>query len=193
MSLKFFNINGVKLKVTLSPEDAEKYGINISSSDYGNRHIRQAIRDILDEARAECGFSADGDKILVQCYPLPDGECELLITRLGVVSKKDRAAISSADGVSLMEHRRGVYRFLSFEDLRFAVRASHCEQRAADLYKDDLGRYYLHIDEEFTDGISEFEIFIEYGERMNSLPIAVLSEYGTLVRKDDAIDFILLE
>ena len=174
MSLKFFNINGVKLKVTLSVEDAEKYGINISSSDYGNRHIRQAIRDILEEARGECGFSADGDKILV-------------------VSKKDRAAISSADGVSLMEHRRGVYRFISLEDLRSAVRASHCEQRAADLYKDDLGRYYLHIDEEFTDGISEFEIFIEYGERLNSLPIAVLSEYGTLVRKDDAIDFILSE
>ena len=189
--MKFLNINDIKLKVTLSREDATRYGIDATASDYSSRRIRGVIRDILELASAECGFSATGDKILVQCYPLPDGESELLITRLGVVSKKDREAISGADGVSLIEHRRGVYRFQSWEALCSAVRVGARTDRAADLYRDDLGRYYLHIDEDFTDGISECEIFVEYGERLCSLPVSVLSEYGTLLAKDDAATYVL--
>lgn len=189
--MKFLNINDIKLKVTLDAEDTARYGIDITSGECGSREVRGVIRDILEIAKAECGFSADGDKILVQCYPLENGECELLVTRLGVVSRKDRAAISSADGVSLLEHKRGVYRFSAFSELYAAVRAGANPERRADLYRDDLGRYYLHTDEEFADGISECEIFIEYGERLSSLPIAVLSEYGTLVAKDNAIKYVL--
>ena len=43
-----------------------------------------------------------------------------------------------------------------------------------------------------TDGISELEIFVEFGERISSVPIAVLSEYGTLLAKKNAIDKIYL-
>ena len=146
---------------------------------------------ILERAEEECGFSAGSDRILVQTYPLPGGECELLITRLNAVSHRDRAALTSADGMSMLEHKRGTYRFSSADDLRFAVRAVYREGLDADLYLDDLGRYYLHVSEQFTDGISELEIFVEYGERLPAFPLAVLSEYGSLLVEKSAFDYII--
>ena len=72
-----------------------------------------------------------------------------------------------------------------------AVRAVYRTGVDADLYRDDLGRYYIQVDEEIADGISELEIFVEYGERLSSLPIAVISEYGTLLAKGNAFEYVL--
>ena len=188
--MKFLNISDIKLKVTLSEEDCRRHGID-SSGDYSTREVRYAIREILTRAEAECGFSAEGDKILVQLYPLPDGECELLVTRLTTLSRKDRDTLASSEGISLFESKRGTYRFSSSEDLSSAVRAVYRSGVICDLYLDDLGRYYLSLNEEISDGISEFEIFIEYGERLSSMPLAVLSEYGRCLVKDTAFDYVI--
>lgn len=189
--MKFLNISDIKLKVTLTKEDCREYGIDENKSDYSTREVRQAVRRILELAESECGFSASGDKILVQLYPLPDGDCELLITRLVALTRKDRAQLASSKGLSLMEQKRGTYRFYSVDELKAAVRAVYREGVSADLYRDDLGRYYISTEEEFTDGISEFEIFVEYGDRLAALPIAVLSEYGSRLVRSTAFDYIL--
>ena len=189
--LKFLNISDIKLKVTLSADDCREYGIEAVDGDYSTQSCRQAVRAIMERAERECGFSVSGDKILVQMYPLPSGECEMLVTRLVAVSRKDRAQLASSEGMSLIEQKRGTYRFYSTEDLIAAVKTVRRKGIKADLYVDDLGRYYISTEEEFSDGISELEIFVEYGERLSALPIAVLSEYGRLLAKSNAFDFIL--
>ena len=189
--MKFLNISDIKLKVTLSAEDCREYGIDTASGDFSTQSCRQAVRAIMERAESECGFSVSGDKILVQIYPLPSGECELLVTRLTSLSRKDRAQLASSEGLSLIEQKRGTYRFYSKEDLIAAVKTVRRKEVMADLYIDDLGRYYISVDEELSDGISELEIFVEYGERLAALPIAVLSEYGKLLAKSNAFDFIL--
>ena len=189
--MKFLNISDTKLKVTLSSEDCLEYGINVSRGDYTTRRTRSAVRRILALAEGECGFTSGTDKILVQLYPLPTGECELLVTRLTSLSHKDRELLASSDGISLVEQTRAAYRFADPKSMRSAVRAVYREGVRADLYRDDLGRFYLTLDEEITDGISEFEIFIEYGERLSALPIAVLSEYGECLAKENGFDRIL--
>ncbi|MBR2972475.1 MAG: adaptor protein MecA [Clostridia bacterium] len=189
--MKFLNISDIKLKVTLSPEDCRDYGIDTAKGEISTREVRRAVRVIIERAREECGFSVGSDRILVQTYPLPSGECELLITRLSAVPHRERAVLTSSDGMSTMEHRRGVYRFSSIDDLRSAVRAAYREDAECDLYLDDLGRYYLHVSEHVTDGLSEFEIFIEYGERLAALPIAVLSEYGTHLAGPHAFEYVM--
>lgn len=189
--MKFLNISDTKLKVTLSSEDCLEYGIDPSGGDYTTREIRGAVRRILAVAADECGFSSAGEKILVQLYPLPSGECELLVTRLADLSRKDRDTLTSTDGISLLEQTRGIYRFSDPESLSAAVRAVYREGVESDLYRDDLGRFYLSLKEEIADGISEFEIFIEYGERLSALPIAVLSEYGVRLAVGNAFDYII--
>ena len=189
--MKFLNISDIKLKVTLSPEDCATYGIEVDLSGYTTKEVRQSIRQILALAESECGFRVDSDKILVQLYPMPSGDCELFITRLSAISRKDRAVLSSADGLSLMENKRGVYRFDTADALFRAVMSAYRKGVASTLYRDDLGRFYLSLDEEVTDGISEFEIFVEYGERLTALPLAVLAEYGRVIADEKALDFIL--
>lgn len=179
--------------MTLSPEDCAVYGIEIDLSGYTTKEVRQSIRQILVLAESECGFHVGTDKILVQLYPMPSGDCELFITRLSAISRKDRAALSSADGLSLMENKRGVYRFDTADALFRAVTSVYRKGVASTLYRDDLGRFYLSLDEEVTDGISEFEIFVEYGERLTALPLAVLAEYGRLLSEDKAFEYILSE
>ena len=191
--MEFLNISDIKLKVTLSAEDAAEYGIDTSSGDFTGIEIRRAIRKILSVAESECGFSADGERMLVQLYPLPDGSCELLVTRLVSMSRRDRATIAESEGLSLIEHRRGTFRFDSKEELLRAIRTVRREDVEADLYRDDLGRYYISAREELTDGISELEIFVEFGERLSALPIAVMSEYGTLLARGNAIAFVMSE
>lgn len=189
--MKFLKISDIKLKVTLSSEDCREYGIDNTKGDYSTQEVRQTVRRILEFAESECGFSASGDKILVQLYPLPSGDCELLVTRLLSVTRKDRTQLALSNGVSLMEKKSGTYRFQSKEDLISAAKTVRRKEVEADLYLDDLGRYYISVEEELSDGISEFEIFIEYGERLRAMPIAVLSEYGTRLVESTAFDYIL--
>ena len=173
--------------------DLVEYGIDVKDGDYTTPKVRSAVREILTRAEADCGFCADGDRILVQIYPLPSGECELLVTRLAALSRKHRDAISSSDGISLLESSRTIYRFDSLDDMRSALHIASRPDATADLYRDDLGRYYLTLDEMLTDGISEFEIFVEYADRLSAIPLAVLSEYGKCLTKDTTLAVILSE
>ena len=189
--MEFLNISDIKLKVTLTADEAARYGVDKYDDGRYGAKIRQSVREILAEAERECGFTVGSERILVQIYPLPSGVCELLVTRLSYVGRKDAAALSSADGVALMEHKRGIYRFPDAETLRLAVSAVGKTDTAADLYRDDYGRCYICVDEELTDGISDFEVFIEFGERLSALPIGVIAEYGTLLAKDNALGYVL--
>ena len=191
--MKFLNVSDIKLKVTLSPLDCALYGIDTDLGDHTGKEVRQSIRQILVLAESECGFYVGSEKILVQHYPLPSGDLELFITKLSSISRKDRAALFSAEGLLFMENKRGVYRFDTADALFRAVSAAGRKDAKSSLYRDDLGRFYLLIDEEITDGISEFEVFVEYGERLASMPLAVLAEYGRLLSEDKAFEYILSE
>ena len=188
--MEFLNISDIKLKVTLSPDECVAYGIDTTLSDFSGADVRRAIREVIAAAERECGFKTAGDRVLVQLYPLPDARAELLVTRLVGMTRRDRAVLSSSEGVSLMEHRRGIYRFDTARDLLRAVRAVYREGVLSDLYRDDLGRYYISVGEDITDGFSDMEALVEFGDRLSSLPIAVLSEYGELIAKGNALEVI---
>lgn len=188
--MEFLKISDTKLKVTLTEEECLSYNIDTGKGDFSGNDIKRAVREIIALAERECDFRTEGERVLVQIYPLPNLSCELLVTRLVNISRRDRAELAGAEGLALIEKKRGVYRFPDFESLTRAVRAVYRPDMDSNLYRDDLGRYYIHTVEEITDGISELEVFVEFGERLFSLPIAVLSEYGTLLAKGNAIDKI---
>ena len=184
--MEFLVISDTKLKVTLSAEERSEYRIDASAP--SAIEVRRVIREIISIAESECGFRTQGHRLLVQICPLPDSRCELLISRLSSLSRRDRAELSATEGLSLLEWRRSVYRFADYDCLVRAAGTVHREGIKSDLYRDDLGRYYILLSEEITDSISELEVFVEFGDRLLSLPLAVLSEYGTLLVKDTAID-----
>ena len=189
--MEFLTVSDAKLKVTLSREDCLKYGIENTGEEFTGIDVRYAVRDILEIAKGECGFSTDGEKILAQLYPMPDGSCELFITKLSGVTRQVNEAVRDAQGLSTMEKKRGTYSFSDAGTLVAAARAIYRTGIDCDLYLSDEGVYYISITEELLNGISEFEILIEYGERLKFLPTYVISERGRMLCKKKALDYIL--
>ena len=190
--MKFLNIGKTKLKVTLSEQECVTYGIDTTKTDFTSGEIKSAMRDILSLAEDECGFSVESEKLLVQLYPMPNGECEIFVTKLTGLSSRDKRALRDVDGLMTMQKKRVVYRFDSREDLVSAAKAVKRDRVECELYRDE-DRYYISIDEEITDGISELEILIEYADRFPDVPVNVLSEYATLVLSTDTLERIISE
>ena len=191
--MKFLNISDLKLKVIISADECRLLGIDTSCAELARSEIKGVIRDVIARAASECGFSVSDEKILVQFYPLPDGECELFVTKLVGISRKDSAMLRGREGIAMMQESSGVYRFDSRDALIAAVRVIYRPGVTSSLYRADTGDYYLLIHEALTDGISEFEILIEYGERLPTLPLHIISEYGALVLADTALDSIITD
>lgn len=189
--MEFLNISDTKLKVTLSPEECVSYGIDTSKSEFTRAEIKEVMRDILSLAEGECGFVVTSEKILVQLYPMPSGECEIFVTKLIGLTTRDRGMLKGVDGLTTIEKKRGIYRFDSRETLISAAKAIYREGIDCELYSDESGRYYIGIDEEITDGISRVEVLVEFSDRLSDIPLHVLSEYGKLISSDNTLQKIL--
>ena len=189
--MEFLNIGDTKLKVTLTQSECERYGIDTAKSDFTRSEIKGVMKDIILMAEEKCGFSVSSEKILVQLYPLPSGECEIFVTKLTGLPNKERMALKGADGLSTLESRQGIYRFDSREELIAAARAIAASEAECELYIDDVGQYYISIEEGIVDGISDYEVLIEYAERLKNLPLHVLAEYGKLLIWENTLERII--
>lgn len=182
--MEFLNIGDTKLKVTLTQNECLEYGIDTSKADFTRSEIKGVMRDIILMAEEKCGFLVTSEKILVQLYPLPTGECEIFVTKLTGLTSRERSALRASNGISTMESRQIVYRFESRELLIRAARAVSHSVIVCDIYVDEEEQYYVIFDEELFDGISECEVLLEFGERMKELHPGILFEYCTRVHKD---------
>ena len=189
--MEFLNIGDTKLKVTLTQSECERYGIDTAKSDFTRSEIKGVMRDIILLAEEKCAFSVSSEKILVQLYPLPSGECEIFVTKLTGLPNKERMALKGADGLSTLESRQGIYRFDSREELIAAARAIAASEAECELYIDDVGQYYISIEEGIVDGISDYEVLVEFGERLKNLPLHVLAEYGKLLIWENTLERII--
>lgn len=189
--MEFLVIADTKLKISLDEAECQKYNIDVSASDFSASEIRSIMRDILSLAGQKCGFITGREKILVQLYPMPDRSCEIFVTKLGQLSFKEREALCSSRELTSYQQKRGVYKFSCLETLKRAIRAVYRKDVSCDLYRSENGEYYIEIREDFTNGLSEFEILIEYGDRLRYLPLFVVSEYGSKLAQDNGFDVAL--
>ena len=189
--MEFLNIGDTKLKVTLTQSECERYGIDTAKTDFTRAEIKGVMRDIILLAEEKCAFSVSSEKILVQLYPLPSGECEIFVTKLTGLPNKERMALRGADGLSTLESRRGIYRFDSRDELIAAARAISTLEAECELYIDEVGQYYISIEEGIVDGISDYEVLVEFGERLKNLPLHVLAEYGKLLIWENTLERII--
>lgn len=189
--MEFLIISDTKLKVSINRNECLKYGIDTSDADFSTNEIRLIIREILDLAEVRCGFKVGREKILVQLYPMPEGSCELFVTKLVGLSAREQSVVRDSDELTTYQRKRGVYTFSDATTLKNAVRAIFRESVDCDLYLSDDGDYYISVVESITDGISEFEVLTEFGNRLDELPVFVISEYGRLISKGDGLSAAL--
>ena len=84
--MDFIRISDVKIKVTLSQEDLDRYVAEGERERGSGSH--GTLRAILREIRHKTGFDATGERVLMQMFPASDGGCELFVTRLGKLPDK---------------------------------------------------------------------------------------------------------
>lgn len=102
-----------KLKLYLSAEESEKYGISGSAECKDTAIVRRNVWQALDKAKELCGFDPDGDKLLIQFYKCPDSGCEIFITKLGVLTEASARLVSASSRITIVEKRKTAYSLLS--------------------------------------------------------------------------------
>jgi len=181
--LKFLLIGETKLKVSLSRAEGEKYKIRAQDTEYAGNEVRKSLREILEKAKEKCGFDVDGEKVLIQIYPGEDGALELFATKLGLLTERERRAVSCADNLTTYSGARVIYRFDSKEDLCSAARAVSLDNADCEVYKKETGEYYISVTEHSINGFSDYEILSEFGKKVPLLTEVLLGEWATLVCK----------
>ena len=175
--MDFLLVGESKIKIVLSRDEAESYGLDKASPDISGPSARRAFWRILDMAKAEVGFDPAGDKVLIQLYPIKGGGCEIFVTKLGILSDTSAKLVSKSDRIAMLSKKRSIYVFDNLEDIisaSIAVKSSLDGQfPKSDVYTDNE-RYYLVIDEYGKGGEPvEFPCILEFGTGLT----ADLSEY----------------
>lgn len=183
--MEYLQINQNKLKITLTKAECESYGIKEEGGDFNSVSVRDTLREILAIAGAEEEFRREGEKLLVQLFPLSDGGAELFVTRLSSVGERERRAVTSSPNLTTYKASRQKFIFENKENLERAVRALRGAPNA-DLYRTYDGDYLLDILDEQLGELSSSDILLEFSTRLppNYLPSA---EWDTLIYKDSAV------
>ncbi|MBR7116622.1 MAG: adaptor protein MecA [Clostridia bacterium] len=185
--LEYLKINSSKLKITLTADECDRYGIKERDGEFDSASVREVISDILDEAGVGGSFSRCGEKLLVQLYPLKDGGAELFITRLSGVGEREQKAITKASNINTYSKDVAYFLFDTLDALSNALSLFVKKKKRADVYLAESDKYILSIDEERLGALSDCDIISEFSHRLSPSE-APRPEYDTLLTKGDAIE-----
>lgn len=184
--MDYLRINSSKLKITLTSEDCERYGIRETDGEFDSKPVREVIADILEEAGAG-SFCKPREKLLVQLYPMRGGGAELFITKLAHVGEREQRAIDSSASLSTYERASAVFLFDKLDDLLRASRLPSLSNKRADLYLRHDGKYLLCATEERMGGLSDLDVLSEFAVRLGSVQSSVRPEWDKQLARGDAI------
>ncbi len=171
--MEFLTVSENKLKIMLNSAEIEKYKLNSKELDYSDPELRNRFWAILDKAHEECGFSAKGEKVLIQFYPSKAGG-EVFITKLGTLSKSVERSIENSGRVAMLESETKIYKF---DDIYSAVLGIHTVEACLP----DKMRAYLG---------DSGEVFMVFEDR-NTKNTAVLYEFAKEI--PNSIEFYIKE
>ena len=142
-------ISETKVKIMLNRTDVKKFKLDVDKVDYNDTKTRSKIWEILDQVKKHHGWNGEESKLLIQFYPSRDGSAELFVTKLEGISRKNERALAKSHEVTLLDSKRSIYGFKSFDDLLHAskiIKDSKCI-RQSELFYDEVEGYFLEITE----------------------------------------------
>ncbi len=175
--MEFLKISDGKLKVTLTREECSFMKGKGEGAELEAPEVKAAVRDILIKAAEAVGFSIGKERLLVQLYPLPNGDGELFVTKLGKLPRRDRSFLEESDTLSILEDRTSVYRFSSIELLREALASTVRGDASLEIYEITAAEIYIRITEPLSHSGGAFVCLCEFGDPVKELPIYA-GEYG---------------
>ena len=190
--MEFILISESKLKIIISAEEAVEYGIESITPDCTDPVCRRAVWSILDKAKREVGFDPGGDKVLLQFYHLKGSECEVFITKLGILSSASARVVARSDKIAMLSRERKLYAFDTRELLSLCCEAIKNRVGFAphgDVYTIDGERYFLSIEEYGKGGETvEFPQILEFGRGLSAEYELYLSEHAKRLSDGDGVE-----
>lgn len=187
--MEFLPINRAKLKIKLTKEELDKYGIDPTSTGYDESCLRGSIGELLALANTKCSFTVGTERVLVQLYPSESG-ADIFITKLSLMSAKERRAVDESTELTTYGERENVFCFAELSDLIRGARAVGESDAVCDLYRLTGGSYYLCVREKTLDGITPISRLTEYGSRVPTLPREATGEYGRCIFRGERISLL---
>ncbi len=188
--MEFVAVGPMKLKVTLSRDECEKYKIKPDAAEPDGVSIRTALRELFALAAERTSFRVGCEKVLVQLYPLADGGCELFVTKLSAAGEREREAIRTSGALTTYQGKDAVFRFEDFDTLLRAARSIGRASGESDLFRGWDGAYYIRTSENLLGGISDVEPLSEFGARLPALPPGIDGEWGSCLVRGCAIAYL---
>ncbi len=183
--MEFLRIGDSKIKIVLNADEPKKYGITVGDDGCSSSN-RRAVWEILELARAQVDFDPDGDKILVQFYPLPSGGCEIFVTKLGILAPSSARSVARSERVTLISRMRKYFLFSSFFDVKralCAIASSELSERKLTLLKGE-STYILAIDEINDGELGELSVLREFSSPTNEDTFIYAAEHFDTVYND---------
>ena len=180
--MEFLMINNNKLKVVINKDDMEKYEFAFECNEKNSTETRRALWRVLDAAQAECGFSASGDRLLIQFYPNNDGG-EIFVTKIGKVGASAERGIALSQNVAMLSSRRIMCRFNEIgEVIKFCRGLSEeAKENTASLYYSEDGVFYLVYDERNASPLSELNGIFEFGDEIPITLESYIAEHSAKI------------
>lgn len=191
--MDILKISESKLKIMLTKADVKKYKLDTDNVDYNDTKTRNKVWEILDYVKKYHGFDHDGEKLLIQFYPSRDGGAELFVTKLENLSHKNERSISKASNVTMLDSKRTIYSFGSFDDL---IRASRIIKnsksiKGSELFFDGENGYYLEIHERGASrngSICDFAILLEFSSAVPKELFPYITEHCSKLTRGNAVE-----
>ena len=191
--MDILKISESKLKIMLTKSDVKKYKLDTDNVDYNDTKTRNKVWEILDYVKKYHGFDHEGEKLLIQFYPSRDGGAELFVTKLENLSHKNERSISRSTNVTMLDSKRTIYSFGSFDDL---IRASRIIKnsksiKGSELFFDGENGYYLEIYERGASrhgSICDFAILLEFSSAVPKELFPYITEHCSKLTRGNAVE-----
>jgi negative regulator of genetic competence, sporulation and motility len=189
-----------RLKIMLTGEDMARYELTEPDPTGQNAnsitpHTREVLRHIFADAHSEIGFDTEGERLFVQLYASKGGGCEIFVTKLGEAGEDTllRALTDRGDRPCGGAVRALWLRLETLEDVTALCRRLGAAGFAGEsrLYiggaKEDSWYLSLTVRESPWEE-APYPFLWEYGEEVVGNPELYLSEYGTRICGDFAVE-----
>jgi len=184
--MEFNLIRPDKLKVSLNRQEMDMFGITRGKFDYSNQANRRALISILEEGRAQTGFSPRRARLYIEAYPCVEGGCVVYYTKLATGE-------AFAYGVGAAGPRPVVFAFPDADSLLRACTGA-LKQYGHRIYKSSLfkmreGYRLIVLPLDYTDGLS-VDFLREFGDLTGegAVSAAFTEEHGKPLCMDNAIE-----
>ena len=189
--MEIIHISESKLKVMLTQEDLEDFGIDAQALDYNDVETKELFGALLSHIKDTADFNTDGYRLLVRLFPSRDGSCELFLSRIDAFAPPQTEPSLEAD-----PHFEA-FRFDSIDALLAVCRRLRAVgfDRPSTAYMSDGHRFYLLLEQENpskhkkSDGISPTAFLCEYGKAESDEGLlGFLLEHGRLLCTQSAVE-----